>query len=186
VHISCVKDDYWKEVDMTDALKLRAPLACRLARVDKQRFNEAVARGEYPCAPRAVQGVSRTLSIAETIALYCWGRMLELTISSKQAGNFACEILTLVKHIDEGRAPAHAWACIIKTGWDSYEFACSDPNEPDIEKRQKAGVVSPTPLNYGQSGVIFTINFQIAFIRGMIRQGVDEYRATLGEEEAIG
>ena len=55
---------------MAVGLKLRAPLACRLARVDKQRFNEAVARGEYPCAPKAIQGVSRTLTVAETIALY--------------------------------------------------------------------------------------------------------------------
>ena len=171
---------------MIVAPKLRAPLACRLARVDKQRFNEAVARGEYPCAPKAIQGVSRTLTVAETIALYCWGRMLEMSMSAKQAGYFACEILHLVRRVESGEAPSHSWACVIKTGYDSYEFGCSDPTELDLEARQKAGVVSPTPLNYGQSGVIFTINFQIAFIRHVILQGIEEYRATLGEEEAIG
>ena len=171
---------------MTLGLRLRAPLACRLARVDKQRFNEAVARGEYPCAPPAVQGVSRTLTLAETIALYCWGRMLELSMSAKQAGHFACEILHLVRRIESGDVPTHAWACIIRTGYGSYEFACSDPKELDLEARQKAGVVSPTPVSYGESGVIFTINFQISFLRQLILQGIEEYRATLGEEEAIG
>jgi hypothetical protein len=170
---------------MTTALKLRAPLACRLARVEKQRFNEAVARGEYPCAPAAVQGVSRTLSLAETIALDCWGRMLELSMSAKQAGLFACEVLNLVRRIESGEVPDHAWACIIRTGY-GYEFACSDPKELDLAARQKAGVVSPTPLSYGESNVILTINFQIASIRDRILQGIEEYRSTLGEEEAIG
>jgi hypothetical protein len=171
---------------MTIGLKLRAPLACRLARVDKQRFNEAVARGEYTCAPKAIQGVSRTLTVAETIALYCWGRMLELSMSAKQAGYFACGILDLVRRVESGDAPSNSWACVIRTGYDSYEFACSDPTELDLEALQKTGVVSPTPLNYGQSGVIFTINFQIAFIRKVILQEIEDYRATLGEEEAIG
>jgi hypothetical protein len=170
---------------MDRPILLRAPLACRLASVDKNRFNEAVARGDYPCAPQTEPGMTREFTIADTIALFCWGQMTNITISPKQAGHFACEILNLAKRVELGHAPAHAWAAIINAG-GMIEYACSDPSEPEIEKRKAAGTVSPAPVSYGEMDVIWSWNFSIATIRRCILNGIEDFRRRLGEEEAIG
>lgn len=70
--------------------RFRAQAACRIAGIDRDRFNEAVAAGNYPCAPPAVAGSSRVFDEDALCALFYYGRMLGRGYPPSVAGNIAC------------------------------------------------------------------------------------------------
>ena len=79
--------------------KLRATmaLAAEIAGIDRQRFNEAVAEGFYPCAPATVPGRARSFNILDLMALKLYGQLLSEGVTPRYAGNLACEFLGFLK-----------------------------------------------------------------------------------------
>ncbi|QIB32671.1 hypothetical protein [Ancylobacter pratisalsi] len=77
-------------------LKLRATtaLAAEIARIDRQRFNEAVASGLYTCAPETVAGRARSFGLVDLVVLFIYGRLLDEGITPRHAGAAACRLLT--------------------------------------------------------------------------------------------
>lgn len=71
--------------------------ACRLARVNKQRFNEAVARGDYPCAP-PVYGRARVFAARDVFGLWLYGHLTDEGIPPARAGELACELVEVMRH----------------------------------------------------------------------------------------
>src|SRR5688500_12546877 len=69
-------------------------LACRIAGIDRDRFNEAVHAGNYPCAPGTARGATRVFSLDDLVSLYVYVRLLEEEMPSKAAGRLACSIGT--------------------------------------------------------------------------------------------
>jgi len=67
--------------------------ACEIARIDRDRFNEAVARGTYPCAPEVVAGASRIFDFNDLAALVYYGQLLTLEYPPRMAGALACAVL---------------------------------------------------------------------------------------------
>ncbi len=75
--------------------KLRATtaLAADIARLDRQRFNEAVASGFYPCAPATIPGRARSFGLNDLIALRVYQHLIVEGMLPRHAGHFACGLL---------------------------------------------------------------------------------------------
>lgn len=74
-------------------LRARAPIACEIARVDRDRLNEAIAADLYPCAPPTIRGRSRTFDRFDIFALFAFGRLIDRNYAPRYAGHLACEIM---------------------------------------------------------------------------------------------
>lgn len=75
-------------------LKARTKLACKIARLDPARFNEAVHFNKYGCAPSTTAGSARIFYQDDIVALFIYSQLMEEGISSDRAGWLACEALS--------------------------------------------------------------------------------------------
>ena len=84
-------------------LKFRTKAACRIARIDHQRFNEDVAAGDYPCAPKTRAGVSRVFDEADIAGLLIYRHLLDAFsqtgYSKKTASMYACGVIQAVRDL---------------------------------------------------------------------------------------
>jgi hypothetical protein len=71
--------------------------ACRIAGLDRNRFNEAVHAGNYPCAPATAKGSRRLFNETDLIALYVYARLLEEGSAPRPAGVIACSVGALAR-----------------------------------------------------------------------------------------
>ena len=97
--------------------KARTALATRIARVDRQRFNEAVAEEFYPCAPQTVRGSSRVFDVNDIVALWVYGRLVEEGMIPRKAGAVACELRALLKEYPEADRVVHVLDGFFSTIW---------------------------------------------------------------------
>lgn len=168
-------------------LRIRAPLACRLAHVDRDRFNEAVARGDYPCAPPATPGRTRTFSVHDVVGLFVFGRLVERGMAAKLAGEYACEVSGYSRSIP-GDA-TDVGVCRVQTTVSTDYFIVGnldDARKAEIAARLGMSVISPFAQAMTSGKVLCQENWQIHNIRKIIADGIEDYRNTLGEEEEIG
>lgn len=82
---------------------------CDLARVDRDRLNEAIARGDYPCAPETRPGARRMFSEADFIALAVYGALTSRGIPPRVAGGVACRALTAIEGAADAKLLAIIW-----------------------------------------------------------------------------
>lgn len=75
-------------------LKARTKLACKIARIDPARFNEAVHFNKYACAPRTTPGSARIFYQDDIVALMIYGMLTDMGQSADSAGALACEALS--------------------------------------------------------------------------------------------
>ncbi|MEM6413184.1 MAG: hypothetical protein AAF720_00820 [Pseudomonadota bacterium] len=68
---------------------LSSKLACRVAGIDRDRFNEAICTGQYLCAPRVVRGGTRRFNREDTIALCVYGHLIRNQTGREVAGKIA-------------------------------------------------------------------------------------------------
>lgn len=74
------------------SIQYRPQFAFRAADVDRHRFNEAVAAGNYPCAPRVLAGAPRVFNERQVLTLMVYGRLLHFGLSPSTAGDWACKV----------------------------------------------------------------------------------------------
>ena len=74
------------------APRFKTALACELSKVDRMQFNEAVANGFYTCAPETTKGSTRIFDLDQTVALFIFGHLLKLGLSSRDAGGITCSL----------------------------------------------------------------------------------------------
>ena len=67
-------------------------IACQVAGIEKQRFNEAVAAGRYKCAPDVRKGGTRTFDHNDIVTLFVYARLIEQEIPARVAGEIACSL----------------------------------------------------------------------------------------------
>ena len=101
------------------ALNIRYPasVACLVAGIDKQRFNEAVAAKRYRCAPEVPRGGTRTFNKHDMIPLFIYARLVEQGIPPSVSGEIACaakqkldenpeaEEIKVPRYKEEGQTP---------------------------------------------------------------------------------
>jgi hypothetical protein len=79
--------------------KLTTVAACRVAGLDRQRFNEHVSTGDFPCAPATVPGRSRLFDPDDMIALRLFRELMDEGVSAKRAGVIACEVASMARQL---------------------------------------------------------------------------------------
>lgn len=128
---------------MTDSpVRLTTKAACRVARLDPNKLNEAIKREDYTCAPKTVPGRARSFDPHEMIGLWYFREFMDEGYSPKKAGERACLLqeasriypqartLTMVFDYFYGRAtvlptnevpPAEKWDEVLFSGTDIRE-----------------------------------------------------------------
>lgn len=135
--------------------------ACRIARIDRQRFNEFVASGDYRCAPETQPGRARRFNESDIIALFVFARELDRGIRSTIAG------------------------------WLADLVRMSLTEDHDRETASVAYLLDGTPFLYVGSGteigdmvhgrqILKLETYNIAAIRNAVRAAIEKERETAG------
>ncbi|MFZ2997569.1 hypothetical protein [Sphingobium sp.] len=147
-------------------LQLTTMAACRVARLNRQRFNEYVAGGDYACAPKTIPGRSRLFGEADMIALCIFAQEIEDQMTKPfMAGLNAHAVLeALRQHPDADQLTfAHIW------------------QEPMLR------VLVDQPLRAGEKiagkSVMRYSLYDIETVRAFVRKSVEEERSTIGQED---
>lgn len=77
---------------MTIKPKLSTTAACRVARLDRDRFNEAVAAKVFDCAPKTIPGRARYFDPDDMVSLWLYREMLDDGFTKERAGYIACKV----------------------------------------------------------------------------------------------
>jgi hypothetical protein len=77
--------------------KLRTAAACKVARLDRDRFNEAVAGGYLNCVPGTVAGRARVFTPDDMLVLWYFRELVEDGLTREYAGRIACEVADAAK-----------------------------------------------------------------------------------------
>lgn len=72
--------------------KLTTAVACRVAGINRDRFNEYVAAGQYNCAPKTIPGRARLFSPDDMLTLFLFKRLIDDGYTVERAGTMACAI----------------------------------------------------------------------------------------------
>ncbi|MCV2446672.1 hypothetical protein [Paracoccus sp. DMF] len=81
---------------MTTEATMSSTYASEVAFFNKQRFNEAVARGDYPCAPK-VEGRARVFTARDVMGIWLYGHLIDDGIPPAKAGDLACQFVNVLK-----------------------------------------------------------------------------------------
>lgn len=72
--------------------KLTTALACRVTRLDRDRFTEAVAGGYLTCVPDTIPGRARLFFPDDLLALWYFRELVEDGYTRESAGRISCAI----------------------------------------------------------------------------------------------
>lgn len=84
--------------------KVSTAIACRIVGLNRDRFNEYVAAGQYHCAPPTVPGRARLFDPDDMLTLFLFKRLIDDGYTIEKAGNIACAIGLVAKSHPEERA----------------------------------------------------------------------------------
>ncbi len=151
--------------------KLTTAAACRVARIDRDRFNEHVAAGRFRCAPSTVPGRARLFDPDDMIALWLFRDLMDDGYEAAKAGFIACEVANAARrHPDAG----------------AITFV-EDYFEPRGGNAVPADQV-PTSSEwdhafFGGTNIRKTTTFNITHLRRLIAHYTDEERSVVGERD---
>lgn len=175
-------------------LKVRAPLAMRIAQIDRDRFNEAVARGDYPCAPRVVAGATRIFALDDLVVLCIYGHLVNTGEAPRKAGLLADAVHAamhrLADIIDDLRKDLDSLTlCAVFAAGDWHGFLSGSINPARLKQigaRIKIPTISPIASSLTIGDIVEMRHWPLGFFVRRIEREIENYRTTLGEEEAIG
>lgn len=87
--------------------RLTTVIACRVAGIDRARFNEHVNAGNYNCAPATTPGRARLFDPDDVLALRLFNDLMNDGFVPKRAGEIACEVAHAAKLSPEARTIAY-------------------------------------------------------------------------------
>lgn len=148
------------------SISFRTQAACQIARIDRDRFNEAVAADNYRCAPPTERGSSRLFAENDLIALYIYGRLLSIqpNLPPKIAGDFACRVLRVLEQNPNAKTI-------------SYLFGLAETNATVADAS-----VFPLDATPGNPAV-GRLEFDIVTIRDFIHREMKAEASVVGEDE---
>ncbi|MBT3779995.1 MAG: hypothetical protein HOF91_08265 [Rhodospirillaceae bacterium] len=151
-------------------IRVRTALAARIARIDHQRYNEAVADDLYPCAPLTMKGSSRIFDSDDLLGLFIYGRLTTMGLPPRHAGRLACEAKgTLERNSEEERI------VYVRSEADLHAMIPGSQYDPDHEKKGRG--------YRGLGRIVFTIEFYVDTIRDIIAKAIEDEQSILGEED---
>jgi len=154
---------------MTIPIKLTAKAACRVAGIDRDRFNEHVASGAYPCAPNTVPGRSRLFDPDDMLALRLFQDLLDDGYNAKRAGAIACTVGNAARRNPEERVIAYM---------DPY---LGSPSATTYTRLQELGNIDDLFTN--GSDVRSVTLYRVGKLRELNAHYTEEERSIVGEDD---
>jgi hypothetical protein len=154
--------------DMTK--RARTQTACRVARVDRQMFNEITMRNQYHCAPKAEPGTGRVFELDDMAALYVFGKLVREGMSREAAGAWACSFLEALRK----RAHNNAIAVVRVSFPNGAAHWVLIPNDEKAEHIVRLS--NPHPVEDQR-------RFDFDLILDHIRKALDDEQSIIGTEE---
>ncbi len=82
---------------MPSSKKISAAFAYEIAGIHRDRFNEHVASGSFPCAPRTVAGRARQFELEDILALSLFQTLMNEGLPASTAGAISCAVSRAAK-----------------------------------------------------------------------------------------
>ena len=156
---------------MFHAPKLTAAAACRVARIDRDRFNEHVAAGRFPCAPGTIPGRARLFDPDDMISLWLFRTLMDDGLNAEAAGLMACEVARVARANTE--APAITF---VQTYFDERGgFA--------VPSDQVPAAADWNEVTFSGTDIRKATTFNVSKIRKLIAHYTEEERSIIGERE---
>lgn len=154
---------------MTHPTKLSTKAACRVARMDRDRLNEAIKDGLYPCAPETIPGRARYFDPDDMIGLWLYRELNEDGCSKVRAGQVACAVMAAAKENPEADAISYVELYV--------------GSRRAVPADQVPGASDWSSVSFSGSDIRTVTTFNIAKIRKLIVEGTAEELSFVGEED---
>ncbi len=151
--------------------KLTPIAACRVAQIDRDRLNEDIAAGYFPCAPRTTPGRARLFDPDDMVSLWLYRELQSDGFGKQAAGIIACEVGRKAREVPEADVITFVQTYFDRAGG----HACTHSEALSPEEWQ-------THL-LGGTDVRKATTFNIAKIRALIERYTEEERSVIGPEE---
>lgn len=151
--------------------KLTTTAACRVARIDRDRFNEAVAAGIFPCAPRTVPGRARLFDPDDMIALWLFRELLDDGFNKERAGIIACSVAKAVRDNPEATAISYVQSYFVPDPGD----ALPADQVPPYQEWEKD--------TFNSTEIRKVTTYRIGKMREMIAHYTEEERSIIGPND---
>ena len=145
--------------------KLTTALACRVAGINRDRFNEFVAAGAFGCAPSTVPGRTRLFSPDDMIALLLFRELMDEGFDARNAGTIACKVGEAARANPDSRAI-------------SYVHGSAFPADNVPAHREWDDVL------FSGREIRKVTTYRIGKLREMIARYTDEEAAIIGDSDA--
>ena len=160
---------------MTVRIKLTTKSACRVARMDRDRLNEHISAGRFPCAPETTTGRARLFDPDDMIALWLFRELMDDGLDAGTAGYTACKVAEAAREAPD--APTISYVEDYFRGARGSSRGRAFPTEqvPPPEKWDSV-FMSGTDIRK-------VTTFRISKLRAMISHYTEEERAIVGADD---
>lgn len=155
--------------------KLTTAAACRVARIDRDRFNEHVAAGRFGCAPATVPGRARLFDPDDMIALWLFREGMEDGLDASTAGYIACTVADAARQNPNARTISYVEDYFRGTGNSSRGRAFPSEQVPSPQEWDS--------VLFSGTDIRKVTTFRIGKIRDMVAHYTDEERSIIGEND---
>jgi hypothetical protein len=155
---------------MTAVPKLTTIAACRVAQINRDRFNEHVASGAFPCAPDTVPGRARLFDPDAMIGLYLFRELMDDGFNADRAGKIACAVAGAAKNNPKARSISYVQS-YFGSGGDAF------PSEQVPAAEDWDGVL------FSGTDIRKVTTFRIGKLREMIAHYTEEERSIIGSDD---
>lgn len=149
--------------------KLTTKAACRVARIDRDRFNEHSAAGRFPCAPATKQGRARLFDPDDMIALWLFREQMDDGFDAATAGSIACAVASAAREYPKSNSISY-----VQTYFSGGE-AMPAESVPDLTGDSMPFV--------GDADIRKVTTFRISKLRDMLAHFTEEERSIIGEDD---
>lgn len=164
--------------------RFRTQIACRIAGIDRDRFNEAVAAGYYPCAPETERGSTRVFDETQLIILFYYARLLDWSYPPRIAGFIACQVYQALQfdpsedeivltYRQKGLANVLLGSAVQSADQDS-----------EVDQRLRGRILAKEENKEIRAFLVFQrVTVDIKNIRAMVRQEIAEELSIVGPDD---
>ncbi|MFC3169852.1 hypothetical protein [Paracoccus fontiphilus] len=96
-------------------------LACEIANINPDRFNESIHSNFYPCAPKTSPGKARSFNVDDIVALRLYQRSISAGMSAAAAGTKACKVREFMQ-----TSPDASRVYIVATDFEVVDYLLPD------------------------------------------------------------
>jgi hypothetical protein len=158
-----------QEVAVTPKLTTKA--ACRVADIDRDRFNEHVAAGHYRCAPRTIPGRARLFDPDDMVGLWLFRELMSDGFNAERAGAIACEVARAARVYPDVHTITYVSDYFQPFGGKAFPSE-HVPSPAEWQKKDFSG-----------TNIRKTMTFNIAHTRKILAHRTEEERSIIGEDD---